>query len=144
MDAAKYSLDANILIYAVDNTTKEKHSCAVKLLTSLAERSTILTLQALGEFYHVVTRKSLLPQNIAFDIIEEWTTVFPVIPAQPQTLARAIHANRQHQIQFWDAMLWATAKEAGVTVLFSEDFQHGQVMGGVRFCNPFLENNPLG
>ena len=144
MGAAKYSLDANILVYAVDNAVREKHSCAVKLLTSLAEQSVVLTLQALAEFYNVVTRKNLLPSDIASEIIEEWTTLFPVVSAQPQTLARAIRANNEHQLQFWDAMLWATAREAGVTVLFSEDFQHGQVMGGVRFCNPFLEENPLG
>lgn len=143
MGAAKYSLDANILVYAVDNAALEKHRSAVNLLTSLAEQPTVLTLQALGEFYYVVTRKKLLPQNIALEIIEEWTTVFPVISAQPQTLARAIQANRRRQIPFWDAMLWATAKEAGVTVLFSEDFQQGQTMDGVRFCNPFLENDPL-
>jgi len=141
---SKYSLDANILVYAVDNAVQAKHSCAVKLLTSLAEQPTVLTLQALGEFYHVVTRKNLLPLDVASEIIEDWTTVFPVVSAQPQTLARAIRANSQHQMQFWDAMLWATAREAGVTVLFSEDFQHDQIMDGVRFCNPFLEPNPLG
>lgn len=136
MGAAKYSLDANILVYAVDNAALEKHRSAVNLLTNLAEQPTVLTLQALGEFYHVVTRKKLLPQNIASEIIEEWTTVFPVVSAQQQT----IQANRRHQIPFRDA---STAKEAGVTVLFSEDFQQGQTMDGVRFCNPFLENNPL-
>lgn len=144
MDAAKYSLDANMLVYAVDNAVQEKHSRAVQLLTDLAEHSSVLTLQALGEFYHVVTRKKLLSTEIASEIIEEWTTLFPVVSAQPPMLARAIHATRKHQIPFWDAMLWATAREAGVTVLFSEDFQHGQTMGGVRFCNPFLEKNPLG
>jgi predicted nucleic acid-binding protein len=141
---SKYSLDANILVYAVDNAAQEKHGSAVNLLTSLAEQSTILTLQSLGEFYHVVTRKNRLPLDVATEIIEEWTTLFPVVSAQPQTLARAIRANKQHQMPFWDAMLWATVKEAGVTTLFSEDFQHGQVMDGVRFCNPFLEQNPLG
>ncbi len=49
----------------------------------------------------------------------------------------------RHGLTFWDAMLWATAKAAGVTVLLSEDFQHDRVLEGVRFRNPFVVADPL-
>ena len=42
---------------------------------------------------------------------------------------------------FWDAMLWATARRAGVGVLVSEDFQDGQTIEGVRIVNPFTARN---
>jgi predicted nucleic acid-binding protein len=38
-------------------------------------------------------------------------------------------------------MLWATVRRAGVQTLFSEDFQDGQTIEGVRFLNPFSPNN---
>jgi predicted nucleic acid-binding protein len=42
---------------------------------------------------------------------------------------------------FWDAMLWATAQEAGVNVLLTEDFQDLALIEGVRFVNPFSHND---
>ena len=56
-------------------------------------------------------------------------------------LADAIRAVRVHRLAFWDAMLWATARRAGVRFLVSEDFQDGQTIEGVRVVNPFGENN---
>ena len=53
-------------------------------------------------------------------------------------------AVQQHEFAFWDAMIWAVAREAGVTLLLSEDFQHNRVLDGVRFVNPFLVKNPFG
>ncbi len=52
-------------------------------------------------------------------------------------------AVREHQLSFWDAMLWAAVLEAGVKVLVSEDFQHDRVLEDLRFCNPFVIENPL-
>ena len=56
---------------------------------------------------------------------------------------KAINAVSVHTLSFWDALLWAVAREAGVTLLLSEDFQHDRVLGGVRFCNPFKLNRPM-
>jgi predicted nucleic acid-binding protein len=50
---------------------------------------------------------------------------------------------KEHSISFWDAMLWAVANEAGVTLLLSEDFQHARVLEGIQFFNPFAINDSL-
>jgi predicted nucleic acid-binding protein len=52
-----------------------------------------------------------------------------------------MRAVREYQLPFWDALLWATARRAGVAVLVSEDFQDGRVVEGVRFANPFVPEN---
>jgi len=44
---------------------------------------------------------------------------------------------------FWDAMLWATVRRAGVRLLVSEDFQDGQTIEGVRIINPFAAQNSV-
>ncbi len=50
---------------------------------------------------------------------------------------------KEHSLSFWDAMVWAVADEAGVTLLLSEGFQHTRRLGGTQFCNPFALNDPL-
>ncbi len=34
-------------------------------------------------------------------------------------------------------LIWATARDAGVPIVLSEDFQDGREIEGVRFVNPF-------
>jgi len=50
----------------------------------------------------------------------------------------AIELHRLHQISFWDALILHAARLSGAVVLYSEDFQHGKVLAGVRIVNPFL------
>ena len=56
---------------------------------------------------------------------------------------KAINAVNLHTLSFWDAMLWAVAREAGVTLLLSDDFQHDRILEGIRFCNPFKLDDPI-
>jgi predicted nucleic acid-binding protein len=44
----------------------------------------------------------------------------------------------RHGLSFWDALIWAAAHENGVPIIYSEDFQHGRELEGVRFINPFV------
>jgi hypothetical protein len=50
-------------------------------------------------------------------------------------------AVRAHRLAFWDAMLWASARRAGVRHLLSEDLQDGFALQGVTFINPFNQEN---
>lgn len=133
----RFSVDTNVLVYAVDTGAGEKHYRAQRVIETLLERDCVLTLQSLAEFYFTVTRKGKLEADVARIQVEGWQTLFSVVSAKPATLGRAIEVARMHHLSFWDAMLWATAREAGVTVLLSEDFQDGQVLDGVRIINPF-------
>jgi predicted nucleic acid-binding protein len=46
-------------------------------------------------------------------------------------------AVEEHRLSFWDAMLWATARQIGCAAILSEDMQDGRRLGGVAFINPF-------
>jgi predicted nucleic acid-binding protein len=39
-------------------------------------------------------------------------------------------------MSYWDAQIWATARLNQVPVVFSEDFNTGSLIEGVRFINP--------
>lgn len=143
MNGNRISLDTNVLFYSVDWDAGDRHTRAVSIVNSAQNWDCVLILQTLGEFFAVATRKRRMPHVNAEALVENWLRVFPVHAAGPGTLRHAMAAVQEHRLSFWDAMLWATAREAGCRLLLSEDFQHGRVLGGVRFHNPFLEAGPL-
>jgi predicted nucleic acid-binding protein len=49
----------------------------------------------------------------------------------------AIDLHRLHGFSFWDALVLRAAKQAGCTVLFSEDLQEGRKIEGIQVINPF-------
>ena len=143
MNGNRISLDTNVLFYSVDWDAGNRHTRAGSIVNRAHNWDCFLILQTLGEFFAVATRKRGMPHVNAEALVENWLRVFPVRAAAPGTLRHAMAAVREHRLEFWDAMLWATAREAGCGLLLSEDFQHGRVLGGVRFHNPFLEAGPL-
>ncbi|MBF0610460.1 MAG: PIN domain-containing protein [Magnetococcales bacterium] len=139
MNGERYTLDTNILVYALDNEAGRRHDIASSLLDRAVTENCILTLQSLGEFFRAVTTKNRVPVTEAADQVRDWMSLFQVQSSSPSTLAKALNAVQNHNISFWDAMLWACAKEAGCQVVVSEDFQHGRILDGVRFHNPFVK-----
>ena len=53
---------------------------------------------------------------------------------------RALDGIPRYGLSFWDSLIWATARENQVFTIFSEDFQDGREIEGVRFVNPFRTN----
>ena len=43
----------------------------------------------------------------------------------------------RHGLSFWDALIWAAAAENGIKTVYTEDYQDGREIEGVRFVNPF-------
>jgi len=137
MSDKRFTLDTNILVYAIDRDAGEKHSIAMRLIDHAMLKNCVLTVQALAEFYSATTRKKSAKHEYITSLIEAWTEVFPVIGTNGHVLSRALKAVHEHMLSFWDAMIWAAAKEGGCTHLYSEDFQDGQKIGGILILNPF-------
>ncbi len=137
----RLSLDANILVYAADNQAGKRHRIAVDLLRRAGRVDSFLTLQSLGEFFHVVTRKGKVAPTDAAILLESFRAAFPIEAADAGILPVALRAVLRHDLPFWDAMLWATVQQAGCRVLLTEDFQDGRKLGSVTFINPFEPGN---
>ncbi|QJE74394.1 PIN domain-containing protein [Aerophototrophica crusticola] len=136
-------MDTNILVYAANPTHDAgKHGIAVDILArlSLGNRG-LLPMQALTEFYTVVTRKVHADPGKAKELVEVWGAVFPPRSAEMADLADAMRVHRDHGISFWDGMIWAVSRRAGAAYLLSEDLQDGRELEGVRFVNPFNPAN---
>ncbi|MBM3341914.1 MAG: PIN domain-containing protein [Betaproteobacteria bacterium] len=137
MSGKRWSLDTNILVYSVDLDAGARHDRAIELFELLTPDNCVLSLQSLSEFYAAVTRKKLMPMADAMAQIDDWQQLFPVVAAKGATLTRALAGVKRYQLSFWDALLWATVREARVDTLLSEDFQHEQLLEGVQIINPF-------
>ncbi len=137
----KSAFDANIVIYAYDEDAPMKNDAAATFIEKAAiSGEFFLALQTLTESANVMRRKRIATRLIS-QRIQRLQSLFPVVPAQGEDLDDALWAVEQHSLAFWDAMLWATFRRAGATVLFTEDFQDGRTLKGLRFVNPFLAKN---
>lgn len=135
-DRLVFTFDTNILFYASDNTASGKYHRALALMEQALQHDCLLTLQSLAELYNAMVRRRSVPPAEANRIVLAYRKTFPVISATEADLAEATLAHQRDGLQFWDAMLWATARRAGCTLLLSEDFQNGRTLGGVTIRNP--------
>lgn len=140
--SAKTFVDTNILIYAHDVDAGAKHATAKDILRDLwAERTGVLSVQVLQEFYVNVTRKIAAPlsKHSARTVVSNYA------PWCGETTSAEISAafriEDASQISFWDALIVASAINAGAEIILSEDLNRGQRIAGVLIENPFA---PLG
>ncbi len=144
MSAERFSLDANVLFYAIDSNDRRRHDVAADVIERAAlEHDCIIALQAYCEFVAATTRKGKLTIEEAGAQVADWQTLFPTVYPAPASLPQAIDAVARHNLSFWDAMLWSVAKDNGATVLLSEDLQDGRELGGVWFRDPFTAGDPF-
>ena len=131
-------VDTNILIYAHDADAKSKHEVARKVLGELwSERTGVLSMQVLQEFYVNVTRKIAFPlsQDVARMVVNSyaiWCT-----ETTPAEISLAFRIEDTSRIGFWDALIVASAARCGASRILSEDLNAGQMISGIRIENPF-------
>lgn len=136
------SFDTNILVYAASESTDERHARAMELVErAVRSGHCVQTLQSLAEFYNATTRRAGVAPCRAAAFVAGWQRVVPIAVAGYSDLEHAMRAVGVHGLAFWDALLWATARRAGIHVLVSEDFQDGRTIEGVRIANPFVPAN---
>ena len=77
MKAQRFSVDTNILIYSIDMDAGTRHEQARAVMDALPDADCVLTLQALAEFFHAVTRKDKMPAAEAAGMVRDWMKSFP-------------------------------------------------------------------
>ncbi len=131
-------LDTNILIYTFDPRDESRQEQAIALLIKLeGEEKGCLSAQCLSEFASAALTKLGLSADDVMDKIGNWQNAFPVFNLTPQIALEATRGVRDHKLSYYDAQIWACARLNQVPVIFTEDFQDGQILEGIRFINPF-------
>lgn len=138
-------IDTNILVYCFDTKSPRKRQIAQALLErGAAEGNLVLPHQAIIEFLSAVTKRRaqtppLLPPSAALRETEALLELFTVLYPHEELLRAAMHGVARYQLSWYDAHLWAYAEVHDLSLLISEDFQHGRLYGRVRVLNPFLD-----
>ena len=140
----KVALDTNILAYAEGVNGEDRRRQAACLIADLPATATIIPVQALGELFHLLTRKVRRPASDARAAVLAWQDAFAVHPTTASVLAAAMDLSADHGLASWDAVIVAAAADAGCRLLLSEDMHHGFTWRGLTVANPFVtERNPL-
>ena len=143
--AARMLLDTNVLVYAYDRRDAARRDAAITLLRALAHIGDIaVTTQVLGEFFWTVTRgiPDPLTTTEAATEVHRHAQTWQVLDVSSETVQHAVRGAAQYQIPYWDALIWAAARLAGIPVVVTEDFQDEREIEGVTFQNPFPPRSP--
>jgi predicted nucleic acid-binding protein len=136
-------IDTNLLVYLIDQNQPDRQAQAEDVLRQLELTQTgRLSVQNLAEFFSVATRKlapALTPDE-ALHQVSLFARLWPVFELTRLIVLEAARGVRDHRFSYYDAQVWATARLNQVPTVFSEDFQDGAVLEGVRFVNPFAPN----
>lgn len=137
MNGRRFTLDTNILVYAMDATAAERQVTAAHIIDRARHADCLLTLQSISEFYAVVIRKRRVPVAGARDQALDWLAMFSTAAVSPATVQTALRLASAGRASYWDALLIATAAEAGCTAILTEDLGDAASLAGVTIINPF-------
>ena len=133
-------IDTNILVYAEASDEPAKQRIALDLLKQLFETTSgVLSTQVLQEYCNVAIKKLKLPAahiRAQLDLYEQ----FEVVQVTPSIIRTGLDLHQTRSVSFYDAIVLASAQTAGCSVLLSEDMNTGELVGGVRVVNPFLDS----
>jgi len=135
--SARSFFDTNVLVYADDRANLAKQRRAIDLVAEHRRAGTgVLSLQVLQEYFVTITGKLKVDARIARRKVELLAEFDVATPGVADILA-AIDLHRLHGFSFWDCLILRSAKQAGCSVLFTEDLQKREI-DGVSIVNPFV------
>jgi predicted nucleic acid-binding protein len=140
MNADKFFLDTNILVYSFDPDAPEKAAIAEKLITrGRTSGLGVISYQVAQEFINVALRR--FSAVMTSEELERYSlrVLFPLlqIHSSPQLFLQALHLYSRSRLSWYDALIVAAALQSACKVLFSEDLQHQQRFGDLVVENPF-------
>lgn len=133
--SAEFFLDTNVLIYGIaQNDLRSMRA------VSLLHQGGTISVQVLNEFTNVAHRKLRRSWPEIIEALDALHILFPSPkPIGLATHEAAIGIAQRDGVAFYDALIIASALEAGCSVLWSEDMQNGRVIDGrLTIRNPFL------
>jgi predicted nucleic acid-binding protein len=138
MSGERFTLDTNILVYILDRAAGDRRERAERIIDQARRCDCWLTLQSVSEFYVAVTRKRLARQLQAAAQAHDWLEMFSTVAPSANAIRSALASTGAGGTSYWDALLIATAAEAGCTAMLTEDMADGSTLHGVRIMNPFV------
>jgi len=133
-------IDTNVFVYAFDASAPAKARKARQLIRQAVDTGQgIVSYQVVQEFFNVALRK--FPQPLTVAEAEQYlVTVFRpllAVHSSPALFLEALRIAAKHRLAWYDSIIVAAALEGNCDMLYTEDFQHGREIEGVRIADPF-------
>src|SRR3989344_5385734 len=135
-------IDTNILIYAYDNSEKEKHEIAKNILAKAwKEKVTYaLSTQNLSELFVNVTKKIQNPVPVN-EVEEDILSIisfpnFKILTIKPKTVVKAIEISSKFKLSYWDSLLVAVMYENDIDTIITENEQDFKKIPWLEVINP--------
>src|ERR1700674_2257696 len=133
--------ETNIIVYSFDQSSARKAEVADRLLREgLLTRKGAISYQVVQGFFNVARRRS--PGPMRLEEAEHFlsTVLIPLctVHSSPALFHKALQLVERFHLQWYDALIVASALVAECGILYSEDFQNGQKIDDLEVRNPFL------
>lgn len=133
MKVAEQFFDTNVLLYLLSGDDVK----ADKAEEVLGQGGHI-SVQVLNEFASITTRKLKMSYTEVREVLASIRAVCTVNPLTEEIHDLGLKLAEQYQLSLYDAMIVASALEAGCKTLLTEDMQDGQLIERkLRVRNPF-------
>jgi predicted nucleic acid-binding protein len=135
----RFFLDTNVLLYTFDAKAPEKARKAARLVRQAVDSGEgIISYQVVQEFFSVALRRFAQPMSVAEAEQYFITVLRPLlaIHSSPMLYLEALRIAEKHRMSWFDSLIVAAAIEGHCNRLYSEDFQDGQKINGLRIENP--------
>ena len=136
-------LDTNVFVHAFLATEARKRETAINLIeANPVSGQGCVSYQVIQEFASVARKKFAVRMNAdnckAF--IDAALQPMNRVASSNALIHAALDLQDELRYSFYDSLVIAAALQAGAHTLFSEDFQHWQLVRGLlRIVNPFQE-----
>jgi Predicted nucleic-acid-binding protein, contains PIN domain len=131
----KIFVDTNLWIYLHSKDPKQE---IIAKLVKQKFSKIVISVQVVGEIYHILTRKGIKSAIEAKIILQNVVSSFPPIRIVQATVERAIDISIKSKFTYWDSLIIASSLESGCVYLYSEDMNHGQIINEtLTIVNPF-------
>ncbi len=133
MSRNRVFFDSNVPLYLLSEDLKKADQAE-----ALLAQGGVISVQVLNESARVLSRKQLMGWDEIDEFLRTLRAVCEVRPLTVDIHEHALALARRHGFAFFDALIVASALEAGCETLYSADLQHGmRVEDRLSILNPF-------
>jgi predicted nucleic acid-binding protein len=131
-------VDTNIWIYAFLSGQELQKATKARHLIREQSSSIVISVQVINEVCSVLLKKKALPESDIRQLIQSFYDQYRVIALDKPVFLLASDLRVQLSVSYWDSLILASAINANIPIIYSEDLQHGQ-----RILDQLLILNPL-
>jgi predicted nucleic acid-binding protein len=131
--------DTNIFVYALGQSPDDdrRRMTARALIRRYTDsKEMVLSTQVLIETFHNARKKLALTPAEATRVIRQYARA-EVVATDADLFFEAAQLVESTKLSIFDALILSAAAKARCEMIYTEDLNAGQVIGGVRVVNPF-------